>query len=419
MIKSRYNDRNLPSELWSEEWRYRIFMSRKGENIYKRKDGRWEGRYVKGRKADAKIHYGYVYGKTYKEAKKKMIEAVEESKRSSQEQDVRTQGDMAFSSLAEKWMNEKKVFFKESTIVRYRNLMEWYLLPEFETCTVKELTYAKIHAFSTRLLLNGGCQKKGLSPKTVSDILSLFHNILQYAYSIGLITELGNIVVPVKQQKKQVRIFSLAEQKKLCGYLESSGGFTSLGVLLCLFTGIRVGEVCALTWRDISLTERTIFVHQTMQRIQTDEKNEKRTKVMITAPKSSCSIRLIPIPNEVFKKLEEARTLPEAFLLTGSNTKYMEPRTLQYQFKRILQKCGIDDANFHALRHTFATRCVEAGCDIKSLSEILGHANVNITLNRYVHPSMELKRENMQRLSEFCAVNLNGQYKIELTQDKG
>ena len=155
------------------------------------------------------------------------------------------------------------------------------------------------------------------------------------------------------------------------------------------------------------MEEKTIFVHQTMQRLQIngkDSENGKKTRVLISTPKSSCSIRKIPIPNEIFEMLKKVRTVPEAFLLTGVSSKYIEPRTLQYYFKNVLKECGIEDANFHVLRHTFATRCIEVGFDIKSLSEILGHANVNITLNCYVHPSMELKRENMSKLSELFTV---------------
>lgn len=379
-------------------------MSRRGENIYKRKDGRWEGRYIKERRANAKIHYGYVYGKTYKETKIKMEDAQAALKQNVHAGEGQEQVKITFAALAEKWICEKKTLFKESTVVRYQNLMKWYVLPAFGACFPEELTYAKIHEFSTELLLNGGCQKKGLSPKMVSDILSLIHNILQYANRIGLMTASASIAISVKQSKKQARIFSIEEQKKLYSYLKGNNNYTNLGILLCLFTGIRIGEICALTWKDISITENTIFVHRTMQRIQTDSKDGKRTEVLITDPKSSCAIRRIPIPNEISKMLETAKALPEAFFLTGSSSRYVEPRTLQYQFKRILQKCEISDANFHALRHTFATRCVEAGFDIKSLSEILGHANVNITLNRYVHPSMELKRNNMQKLLELFAV---------------
>ena len=167
---------------------------------------------------------------------------------------------------------------------------------------------------------------------------------------------------------------------------------------------MRVGEICALRWEDISIKEQTIFVHQTMQRIQTDQNIGCKTKVIVTTPKSACSIRTIPMPEDLAQIIAEYQTSNTGYFLTGSNERYMEPRTMQNRFKAVLIQCGIRDVNYHLLRHTFATRCIELGFDVKTLSEILGHASINITMNRYVHPSMELKRKNMQRLSDFIAV---------------
>ena len=178
-----------------------------------------------------------------------------------------------------------------------------------------------------------------------------------------------------------------------------------MGILICLFTGLRIGEICALRWSDISLDEQYIHIHQTMQRIQTKDDEKSKTSVVILTPKSSCSIRRVPIPDNLLYLMTEFQAPENAFLLTGKEKKYMEPRTLENHFKTIINLCSIDKANFHALRHTFATRCVELGFDVKSLSEILGHASVNITLNRYVHPSMELKKRNMNMLSEIFSVS--------------
>ena len=141
-----------------------------------------------------------------------------------------------------------------------------------------------------------------------------------------------------------------------------------------------------------------------MQRLQQLDGGEKKTKVVITTPKSECSIRTIPLPDSISQLLQKNRKGDETFFLTGMREKYVEPRTMENRFKKVLMKAGIDEANFHALRHTFATRCIELGFDIKSLSEILGHASVNITLNRYVHPSIELKQKNMNMLSDLFAV---------------
>lgn len=173
---------------------------------------------------------------------------------------------------------------------------------------------------------------------------------------------------------------------------------------MCMYTGMRIGEVCALKWKDILLDEHCIFIESTMQRLKSDNKEFAKTEVIITSPKSNSSTRTIPIPDNLYEILKKHRCSGEAYLLTGNSLRFLEPRTLQNHFKSALKICGINDANFHALRHTFATRCVEIGFDVKSLSEILGHASVNITLNKYVHPSMELKQKNMNRISDLLAV---------------
>ena len=173
-----------------------------------------------------------------------------------------------------------------------------------------------------------------------------------------------------------------------------------LGVFICLYTGIRIGELCALQWKNISFNEKTIVIENTMQRLQNDDPNSIfKTRIIITEPKSKASLRTIPLPDFVLKVIKPFVAAPNAYVLSGKCKSIIEPRTMQNRFKTYLKKGNIDDANFHSLRHTFATRCIEAGFDVKTLSEILGHSSVKITLDRYVHSSMELKRSNMEKLT--------------------
>lgn len=384
-------------------------MSKRGENIYKRKDGRWEGRYIKRRSVEGKAVYGYVYGHSYKEARLKLTDALQSLNLSAM--DLPYQGESSyFYSLTEEWFCHIKPLTKESTYRKYQNLWNSYIRPELGERHFSEITQDVLEAYCVNLLTSGGDKGSGLSAKTVSDTLSLIRSIFHFCAGRKIPVPCDTRAVTVKQSTRKMRVLTLNEQQVICDYIQGDQSIQNIGILICLFTGIRVGEVCALKWEDISLPEKTIHIHQTMQRIQTEDADEEggsRTKIIVTTPKSQCSIRTIPLPDELVQVIHSLimdRPAVSGYFLTGSDTKWIEPRTMQNHFKRLLKRCEIEDANYHALRHTFATRCVELGFDVKSLSEILGHASVNITMNRYVHPSMRLKEENMQRLSELLAV---------------
>lgn len=376
-------------------------MPRKGENIYKRKDGRWEGRYVKGRNGKKAI-YGYVYSKSYSEVKKQLIlkraeYALEENKPSAS-----AMRDALFSELSEMWLRSIQASVKESTWIKYRNILKCSIVPRLGNTNLSEIDYSVVSALCNDLMESGGKDQSGLAAKTVADALSLTKAVIKYASRMKYMTDRTALDVSVKVKNAPLRVLSVQEQQILLSELAEELDFTGLGIYICLFTGIRVGELCALTWDDISLENNMIHIHRTMQRIQTPG-SEKKTAILIAEPKSQCSIRDIPIAGTLREKLMQ-QTVKAGYVLTGNKNKYVEPRTMQNRFKAIVERCGIRDAHFHTLRHTFATRCIEVGFDVKSLSEILGHANVSITLNRYVHPSMELKQKNMDKLSELFAV---------------
>ena len=239
----------------------------------------------------------------------------------------------------------------------------------------------------------------GLAPKTVTDILTIVKSTMEYARYKGfpIICNLGKLTI--KKKEKEMRVLTQSEQEALISILIDNMDLYKFGVFLSLYTGIRIGELCALQWEDFNLAQTTLKIRKTMQRIQDTENGAfSKTKIVITEPKSQCSIREIPLPSFVVDIARQFVSNPKSFVLTG-NDRYVEPRTMQNRFKSYVKHSGISDANFHALRHTFATRCVEVGFEIKSLSEVLGHANVNITLNRYVHSSFELKCSNMNKLS--------------------
>lgn len=376
-------------------------MARKGNNIYKRKDGRWEGRYIRARTPEGRAIYGSVYARSYREAVRKLSELTDSAEATvplwAEAEDVR------FCTLGEAWLENRRPQIKESAYNKYRNLFCSYIRPQLGELPLSRLTPGRLNRLCSDLLTRGGSRGQGLSPKTVNDTLAVIRNILRFAECQGYRPPCTGQEITVRQSPREMQILARSDQDRLTRYLCGHQTREGLGILLCLFTGLRIGEICALQWSDISLEEKTLHVRQTMQRIQC-QGAERRTRVTLTAPKSRCSVRTIPIPEPVFCLLEPYAWSSRGFFLTGREDRYVEPRMMQYHLKRILLACGVEPVNFHALRHTFATRCVEAGFDVKSLSEILGHASVSITMNRYVHPSMELKKENMQRLSAFYAV---------------
>lgn len=365
---------------------------RTGENIFKRKDGRWEARYHKGRDASGKLQYGFCYGKTYSEAKAR----VEEAKRVAAlwAPSDKTNLRLPFCSFCDEWLKINQPQLRTSTYVKYQSILEKYIKPQMGGFYPNELTSRIVSDFSQRLIY-----EKMLSPKTVKDILLIFHSVWEYTqknYSGQMSTI--EIIYP-KNEQVEPRVLSIQEQKILTEYLLINMDLCKFGVLLSLWTGLRIGEICALRCSNISLRDKSIRIKSTIQRLKNLFPNANaKTSVMLGSPKSPASVRIIPLTNQTLSLCQEM--IPDrenAFILTGT-PRCMEPRTLQFRFQKYVDDCHLKGVHFHTLRHTFATRCIEAGVDVKSLSEILGHANTTITINRYVHCSMDMKRKNLDRL---------------------
>lgn len=373
-------------------------MSRRGENIYKRKDGRWEGRYIKNRTADNKAQYGYVYGKTYSEVKEKLISA---KAMPISNVSANKAKNISFDEVLTLWLLSVKKNVKEATYARYFHLVETHIRPELGNYAVDHITPVVIESYINELLNHGRVDGKGgLSPKTATEILTIIKTTINHAQYLGYSISITPSKINIKKKEKHIRVLSASEQLQLERVLLTNVDTVKFGILLSLYTGIRLGELCALRWDCVDLNSGVIKIKQTMQRIQnTDAAEERRTKIVFTDPKTQTSSRTIPLPASLLMLAHSFQSTPNSFVLTGSSEKYIEPRTMQNHFKRILQESGLSPVNYHALRHTFATRCVEVGFEIKTLSEILGHATVNITLNRYVHSSFELKSQNMNKLT--------------------
>lgn len=315
-------------------------MPRKGENIYKRKDGRWEGRYIKGHSSTGKAIYGYVYAKTYREVKARVQEAQVSILPYEQCISYNTE---IFCSIAESWFESIKIQTKESTQNKYRNMLDMYILPDLGNMKLNKITYEIIEKHCQQLLVAGGKSGNGLSSKSVSDVLSLIRNILKFAVRKGKIIPYDGTTILIKNPPSQMKVFSKTEQEQLCKYLYKDITPCNVGILVCLFTGLRIGEICALRWEDFSVKEQTIYVHQTLQRIQNRNTSEQKTKIIITSPKSICSFRTIPIPDILFELLIQYKSVDKGFMLTNSESIFIDPRTMQNHFKKALKISGIEN----------------------------------------------------------------------------
>ncbi len=380
-------------------------MAKKGENIYKRKDGRWEGRYIRWYEPTGKPKWGYVYAKTYGAAKQKLQAA-----RTVSPAQPSTQTAETMAQVGALWLQAIQTRVKESTYVKYCNMLDTHILPQLGTQPFCQIQTPFLEAYLTEKARSGrldGCG--GLSPKTLQDLLSLLGAIGRFAQQRGIPTAYQTSEIHIPTEYSEMQVLTPAEQQQLTTYLLAAPDCSKWSVLLGLYVGLRVGELCALQWGDLSFSEKTVTVRHTMQRIRDLSGGQTKTKVIITNPKSRRSMRKIPIPEPLLTYIshfyENSHPSQDAYLLTGDPCRFVEPRTLQNRFKRYLKECGLPAYPFHALRHTFATRCVEVGFDVKSLSEILGHATVQITLDRYVHASFERKRQHMNLLSSYMTNN--------------
>ena len=362
-------------------------MAKRGNNIYKRKDGRYEGRVPLGYRENGTIRYKSVYARTLSECKEKMAAIY-----TTRMEQCPTAGKLTFYNVAEQWLMSAKLRVKPSSYANYVNIVNKHLLPTFSRTLMANLSAAMVDAFIIQKLQNGRLNGKGgLSKKSVRDIMAVFRSILAYTSREYGIREV-HFTMP-KTEPKQIDILNLEERNKLVRFLSTNLDRTNVSILLCLYTGLRVGELCGLRWEDIDLDNRQITVKRTVQRVNQSGKSE----IIVGTPKSRSSVRTIPIPDFVSDILAKFKNASCTYLITGSQTP-TEPRTMQNRFRRILAESKVRRVNFHMLRHTYATLCIENGFDPKTLSELLGHADASITLNRYVHSSMQMKREYVSRL---------------------
>ena len=283
---------------------------------------------------------------------------------------------------------EQKRKLKESTVSRYRYVVRQYIQPQLGAAPLYALTEQRVADFYRKL------QEQGLSAKSTRDIGVLLRAILRKASKHGCFCTGLNAELPA-YRKRQVEIFTEPEILRLAHHIVNEPDLTGLGVLLTLNSGLRLGELCALRWSDIDLHAGFLRVEREVQRLY----EKGHTRLVVQPPKSESSRRRIPLPADMLSLLAayKSKHAGDTCLLTGTSI-LPEPRTVQNRYKSLLKRAGVPYRNFHALRHTYATRCIEQYVDVKSVSEMLGHSDVRITLQTYVHVSLSHKQQAVQSI---------------------
>ncbi len=296
-----------------------------------------------------------------------------------------------FRQVAALWKEDKQKFVKLSTISAYSLILENHLLPSFGGCSV--ITENDVQQFVIDKL-------QSLSRKTVQDLLIVLKMVYRYGVKLHyFVHEEWDIKFPTVQEKPEVEVLTIANQKRLLAHVRENFTFRNLGILICLSTGMRIGEICALTWEDIDLSKRVINISKTIERIYIVDDNNPHTELIISSPKTQNSRREIPLSNELYKILSPLmKVVNKSFFILTNDKQPTEPRTYRNYYNRLLKQLGIPVIKFHGLRHSFATRCIESNCDYKTVSVILGHANIGTTLNLYVHPNLEQKQKCINRM---------------------
>lgn len=383
--------------------------------IRQRKDGRWEGLYTVNYKRKS------VYGKTQDEVRKKLNKVLNDIDNGMYVENT----NITFGAWLDEWLEVYvKPAVKLSTYGSYEGYIRNHIKPEIGKVKLSVLRADILQKFFNQKLINGRCdkvkdtntnklvtRKGGLSEKTIKNMYNMIHSALKQAYRNGLVNQnVSEIISLPKQKRNEMRVLSLEEQKALQRAVQDER--LGIGIILCLFTGIRLGELLGLKFEDIDFENKTITIRRTLNRLKVFDNAEKKTDIVIGEPKTNKAKRIIPLQEFLIPllKTHRARVLTEqlkvanlyenhSFVMCNEFGKFLEPTTYQKFFKNMLKKASIQDTNFHTLRHTFATRALESGFDVKVLADILGHADASTTLNKYAHALPDHKKTSMEKLS--------------------
>jgi len=366
---------------------------RKGENIYLRKDGRWEGRYPKGRKFNGRIKYGYIYGKTYTEVKQKLYPLKMQYETL---QHVHGYSADTFEEWTKEWFDEVQEEVKPSTLSSYHYKLEKYIFPMIKDVSLNEISIDTGKKLLKNLQMN-------LANSTIQVIFRILNKCLNHARKVGKIVSnpFSDLKIP-KAKNTKVRALTLSEQRRMMQAAANERRWYGIPALLALHSGMRIGEIAALKWEDIDFETNLIHVQHTYQRIKTSEM-ERKTQLIFTNSKTEASVRVIPMGATLKRLLTKHRKQSKSDFVFSTNGHPCEPRLLTHHFHKICSKAKLSNIHFHQLRHTFATRCLEAKKDIPSVSALLGHASTQMTLDTYVDAMLEQRYQMINEMEKLIS----------------
>ena len=295
-----------------------------------------------------------------------------------------------FEEVAAIWLADKQQYVKMSTYCAYSLLLSNHLKPAF--AKEQDITEELVQRFVL------GKLEQGLSRNSVKDMLMVLKMVLKYAAKHGYMPwRQIDINFPTERRQNEVKTLSRADQRRLMDHIQANFSFMNLGIYVCLSAGLRIGELCALTWDDLDTDAGVMRISKTLQRIHMKDKG--CTEVIIGTPKSKNSVREIPLAKELQRFIKPLKKVVNGsfYVLTNSSSP-TEPRSYRNHYRRLMQQLDLPLLKFHGLRHSFATRCIESKCDYKTVSVLLGHSSISTTLNLYVHPNLDQKKKCIERM---------------------
>ena len=294
--------------------------------------------------------------------------------------------------IAAAWKEYKRPYVKQSTMAAYVLILENHILPTFGEDN--SLPEQSVQAFVLHKI------ESGLSTKSVKDILIVLKMVMKFGVKKEWMTYYEwDIKYPPNSENKVLDVLSVTNHRKILNHIQSHFTFMGLGIYISLSTGLRIGEICSLKWSDINVTDGILTVNRTIERIYIIEGEKKHTELVINTPKTKNSCREIPMNKELLGMLKPLKkVVNDDYYILTNDERPTEPRTYRNYYKRLMEKLDIPKLKYHGLRHSFATRCIEVGCDYKTVSVLLGHSNISTTLNLYVHPNMEQKKRCIDKV---------------------